>query len=57
MKYEVTTNATAVWQIVVEADSEADALNRVFDGDYDPKYDKVAMYLNEEVYEVNEVKE
>ena len=57
MKYEVVTTATAVWRIIVEADSEEQAKNMVFDGDYDPKYDEVDMYLNEEVHEVNEVKE
>jgi hypothetical protein len=56
MKYEVVTTAIAVWKIVVEADSEEEAKNMVFDGDYDPKYDKVYAYLNEEVHEVNEVK-
>lgn len=57
MKYEVTTTATAVWKIEVEADSEGEALNKVFEGEYDSQYDEVVDYINEEVYEVREIKE
>lgn len=57
MKYEVTTTATAVWKIYVEADSEEAAMNKVFEGDYDSEYDEVVDYINEEVHEVREVKE
>lgn len=57
MKYEVVTTATAVWKIYVEADSKEAAQDKVFEGDYDQKYDKVHTYINEEVHEVNEVKE
>ena len=57
MKYEVVTTATAVWKIYVEADSKEAAMDKVFEGDYDQKYDKVHTYINEEVHQVNEVKE
>lgn len=57
MKYEVTTTATAVWKIIVDADSESEALNKVFEGEYDSQYDEVVDYINEEVYEVKEIKE
>lgn len=57
MKYEVVTTATAVWKIIVDADSDGEALNKVFAGDYDQKYDEVNQYINEEVYEVREIKE
>jgi hypothetical protein len=52
MKYKVTTTATAVWHIYVDADSEEQAKNKVFEGEYDEKYDKVVTYINEEVHEV-----
>ena len=56
MKYEVMTTATAVWKIVVEADSEADARERVFLGEYDGKYDEVVDYRDEEIFWVEELK-
>ena len=34
-KYLVTTYATAEWQCIVEADSEKEAEEKVWDGDYD----------------------
>lgn len=55
MKYEVITTATAVWKIIVEADSKDEAQEKVFDGDYDQKYDQVHTFLNEEVHEVNQI--
>jgi hypothetical protein len=56
MKYEVVTTATAVWRIIVEADSKEQAKEKVFDGEYDSKFDIPDDFINEEVYEVNEVK-
>lgn len=56
MKYEVTTTATAVWKIIVEADSEEHAQELVFEGDYDSQYDEVFDYINEEVHEVRSLK-
>ena len=56
MKYEVVTTATAVWKIIVEANSKDEAQDKVLDGEYDQKYDKVHAYINEEIHEVNEVK-
>ena len=34
-KYIVTTYATAEWQCIVEADSEEEAEEKVWDGDYE----------------------
>ena len=34
-KYIVTTYATAEWQCIVEADSEEEAEEKVWEGDYD----------------------
>lgn len=56
MKYEVVTTATAVWKIIVEADSKEEAQDKVLDGEYDQKYDNVHAYINEEIHEINEVK-
>lgn len=52
MKYKVTTVATAVWHIYVDADSIEDAKDKVLDGEYDEKYDKVVEYINEEVHDI-----
>lgn len=57
MKYEVTTTATAVWKILVDADSKEHAQELVFEGKYDSEYDEVVDYINEEVHEVREIKE
>jgi hypothetical protein len=57
MKYEVVTTATAVWRIIVEADSKEQAQEKVFEGEYDLMFDIPDDYINEEVHEVNEVKE
>jgi hypothetical protein len=52
MKYKVITTATAVWEIEVEADSKDEARDKVFEGDYDQKFDTVKNYINEEVHDV-----
>jgi len=52
MKYKVTTVATAVWHIYVDADSIDDAKDKVLEGEYDEKYDKVVEYINEEVHDI-----
>jgi hypothetical protein len=52
MKYKVITTATAVWEIEVEADSKEQARDKVFEGDYDAKFDTVKNYINEEVHDV-----
>ena len=52
MKYKVTTIATAVWHIYVDADSIDDAKDKVLEGEYDEKYDKVVEYINEEVHDI-----
>ena len=49
MKYKVTTTATAVWHIYVDADSIKEAEDKVLDGDYDEKYDKIMHYTDAEV--------
>lgn len=51
MKYKVTTIAT-VWEIYVDADSIEEAKDKVFEGDYDPKYDKTVKYTNEEIHDI-----
>ena len=56
MKYKVTTTATAVWHIYVDADSVEEAKTKVFEGEYDSKFDMPDDYINEEVHEVSEVK-
>lgn len=56
MKYEVVTTATAVWKIIVDADSEDEAKNKIFYGEYDQEYNEVDSYINEEIHEINEVK-
>ena len=56
MRYEVVTTATAVWKIIADADSKEDAKYKVLDGEYDQKYDEVDSYINEEIFEINEVK-
>lgn len=56
MKYEVTTTATAVWKIIVEADSYEKAQELVFEGEYDSKYDEVVDYIDAEIHEVMEIK-
>ena len=55
MRYKVTTTATAVWHIYVDADSPDDAKTKILDGEYDEKYDKVVTYINEEVHEITAV--
>lgn len=55
MKYVVTTTATAVFNIVVEADSEEHAKELVLEGDYNEEYDTPDDYINEEIFEVKEV--
>jgi len=55
-KFEVVTTATAVWKIIVEADSKEKAQEKVLDGEYDSKFDIPDDFLNEEVHEINEVK-
>jgi hypothetical protein len=57
MKYKVTTTASALWHITVEADSMEDAKDKVLDGEYDPKYDRVASYQDEEILAVSLVME
>ena len=57
MKYEVVTTATAVWKTIVEADSREDAIDKVFEGEYDSKYDIPDDFINEEIHEVREIKE
>jgi hypothetical protein len=52
MKYKVTTVATAVWHIYVDAESIEDAKDKVLEGEYDEKYDKVVEYINEEVHDI-----
>jgi hypothetical protein len=52
MKYKVTTTATAVWHIYVDADSIDEAKDKVLEGEYDEKYDKVVTYINEEVHDI-----
>ena len=52
MKYKVTTVATAVWHIYVDADSIDDAKDKVLEGEYDEKYDNVVEYINEEVHDI-----
>lgn len=52
MKYKVTTVATAVWHIYVDADSMDEAKDKVLEGDYDEKYNKVVEYINEEVHDI-----
>ena len=52
MKYKVTTVATAVWHIYVDADSMDEAKDKVLDGEYDEKYNKVVEYINEEVHDI-----
>lgn len=52
MKYKVTTVATAVWHIYVDAESIEDAKDKVLEGEYDEKYDKVVEYIDEEVHDI-----
>ena len=56
MKYKVLTTAIATFEIFVYAESKQDAIDKVFDGEYDPKYDEPVSYGNEEVLAVWEVK-
>ncbi len=51
-RYKVTTVATAVWHIYVDADSTEEAKDKVLEGEYDSKYDKVVEYINEEVHDI-----
>ena len=53
MKYKVTTTATALWEIYVEADDMDEAKDKVLDGDYDQKYDRVKTYIDEEILSVS----
>ena len=53
MKYKVTTTATALWEIYVEADDMDEAKDKVLDGDYDQKYDKVKTYIDEEILSIS----
>ena len=55
MKYKVITTATAVWEIEVEANSKQEAMDMVFEGEYDAKFDTVKNYINEEVHDVLEI--
>lgn len=52
MKYKVTTVAKEVWHIYVDAESIDDAKDKVLEGEYDEKYDKVVEYINEEVHDI-----
>lgn len=52
MRYKVTTTAQAVWHIYVDANSFDEAKNKVFNGEYDEKYDKVYQYIDENVEDV-----
>ena len=51
MKYKVTT-ATALWHIYVDADRIEEATDKVLDGDYDEKYDKVVKYIDEGLHDI-----
>ena len=53
--YVVTTTATAVWNIIVEAESREDAIDLVLEGDYDEEYNEVEQYINEEIHDVREI--
>ena len=53
MKYKVTTTANALWEIYVEADDMDEAKDKVLDGEYDQKYDKVNTYRDEEILSVS----
>jgi hypothetical protein len=52
MRYKVTTTATAVWHIYVDADSIEEAKDKVLEGEYDSKYDMPDDYINEEVHDI-----
>ena len=52
MRYKVTTTGTAVWHIYVDADSIEEATDKVLDGDYDEKYDKVVKYIDEGLHDI-----
>jgi hypothetical protein len=52
MRYKVTTTAQAVWHIYVEANSADEAKDKVLNGEYDEKYDKVYQYIDENVEDV-----
>ena len=52
MRYKVTTTAQAVWHIYVDANSADEAKDKVFNGEYDEKYDKVYQYIDENVEDV-----
>jgi len=56
MRYRVLTSAIATFEIFVYAESEQDAIDKVFEGYYDPKHDQPVNYGNEEVIDVREVK-
>lgn len=51
-RYKVTTTAKAVWHIYVDAQSFDEAKEKVLNGEYDEKYDKVYQYIDESVEEV-----
>ena len=54
-KFVVTTTATAIWNIVVEAETPEEAQDLVLEGDYNPEYDIPDDYINEEVFSIKEV--
>jgi hypothetical protein len=54
-KYVVTTTATAVWNIIVEAESREEARDLVLEGDYNEEYNNVDQYINEEIYDIREI--
>jgi len=57
MKYRILTTAVATFEIFVDAESQQDAIDKVFDGDYDPKYENPVNYGNEEVLDIWEIKD
>ena len=54
MKYIVTTTSTAVFNIVVNADSKEHAKELVLEGDYNEEYNVPDAFINEEIFEVKE---
>jgi hypothetical protein len=54
-KYVVTTTATAVWNIIVEAESREEARDLVLEGDYNEEYNNVDQYINEEIHDIREI--
>lgn len=57
MKYVIETACTTVYRVIVDASSKDEAMDLVYEGDYDDIYNEPVEHINEEIIHVWELKE